>query len=134
MATTSSQATSGTTTDTKRVFLRAERGDKLRVLDEIEVLTDIEYPSEFTVVQRQMTYYGPRLRVESEDEQYLLTSPGPDSQAMLWVHRDFDWRQALEVTLEFTGELPQYEICPACGETVSTMAHERRAILGTCDK
>ena len=134
MAAKTAPSNQQTTIETRRVFLRAERGDQLRVIDVIEEIDDEEIPTELTLVRRQMTYYGPKLRVEGEDEQYLLTSPGPDSQALLWHLEEFDWTRTAEVRVEFSGELPQYDICPACGEPISTMAHERRSLLGTCDK
>lgn len=119
--------------ETKRVLIQAERKDELE-LTEVDCIEDISVPETVTVVQRLMTYYGPKLRVETDDEQYLITVPGPDTQALLWRQKDLSWHKAAEIRLDFTGSLPQYSTCPECGEPLSTIAHERRAAIGACKK
>ena len=129
-----SQSWSKTEHTTKRALMRAERKDDLRLTKVDSIGEDCDVPSIGTVVQRVITYYGPKLRIEAGDEQFLLTAPGPDSEALLWRKEDSDWKKTAEVQLEFSGSLPQYDICPGCGEPLSTIAHERRAAIGTCKK
>lgn len=119
---------------TKRVLIRAERKDELEVTEVDSCFEDIFIPETVTVVQRLMTYYGPKLRVEAGEEQFLITAPGPDTQALLWRQKDMAWHKAAEIRLDFTGSLPQYSTCPECGEPLSTIAHERRAAIGACQK
>lgn len=123
-----------TNPETKRVMVRAERKDELEITAVDSHLEEVSVPDTVTVVQRLMTYYGPKLRVEADDEQYLVTAPGPDTQALLWHQRDSAWHKAAEIRLDFTGSLPEYDICPDCGEPLSTIAHERRAAIGACQK
>lgn len=123
-----------TNPETKRVLVRAEREDKLKITAVDSHLEEVSVPDTVTVVQRLMTYYGPKLRIEADDEQYLVTAPGPDTQALLWHQRDSAWHKAAEIRLDFTGSLPEYDICPDCGEPLSTIAHERRAAIGACQK
>ncbi|WP_135855206.1 hypothetical protein [Halorussus salinus] len=123
-----------TNPETKRVLVRAERNDELKITTVVSNFEDINVPDFVKVVQRLMTYYGPKLRVEADDEQYLVTAPGPDTQALLWRQEDSAWHKAAEIRLDFTGSLPEYDICPDCGETLSTIAHERRAAIGACEK
>lgn len=123
-----------TNPETKRVLVRAERKDELEITAVDSCFEDVSVPDIVTVVQRLMTYYGPKLRVEADGEQYLVTAPGPDTQALLWRQRDSAWHKAAEIRLDFTGSLPEYDICPDCGEPLSTIAHERRAAIGACQK
>lgn len=123
-----------TNPETKKVLVRAEREDELEITAVESRYEDVTIPDAITVVQRMMTYYGPKLRVEADDEQYLVTAPGPDTQALLWHQKDSAWHKAAELRLDFTGSLPEYDICPDCGETLSTIAHERRAAIGACKK
>lgn len=117
------------------MFIRAERKDELEVTEVAMRLDDTEIPDTLTVVQRLETYYGPKFRVEADDdEQYLLTIPGPDTQALFWRKEEYSWVKTAELRLEFTGELPQYEMCPACGDPLSTLTHERRAAIGACTR
>lgn len=123
-----------TNPETKRVLVRAERKDELEITAVDSRLEEISIPESVTVVQRLTTYYGPKLRVEADNKQYLVTAPGPDSQALLWQQRDSAWHKAAEIRLDFSGSLPEYDICPDCGEPLSTIAHERRAAIGACEK
>lgn len=119
---------------TKRVFMRAEHQDALKTTEIVKEFRESDIPDVATVVQRVMTYYGPRLRIEADNEQYLITAPGPDAQAFLWEQSDSGWEKVAEVCLDFSGSLPQYDICPNCGEPLSTLAHRRRSAIGTCQK
>lgn len=119
---------------TKRVLVRAERNDELEITGVDLYFEEISLPDVVTVVQRLKTYYGPKLRVEGNGEQYLVTAPGPDTQALLWQQKDAEWQKAAEICLEFTGSIPQYDLCPDCGEPLATIAHERRAAIGACQK
>ena len=119
---------------TKRVFMRAEHQDDLKITEKVRGFQEANIPDAATVVQRVMTYYGPRLRIEADDEQFLVTAPGPDAQAFLWEQGDSGWEKVAEVCLDFSGSLPQYDICPDCGEPLSTLAHRRRSAIGTCQK
>lgn len=123
-----------TTHSTKRVFIRAEHNDDIRISDTISRFADVDIPDIATVIKRDMTYYGPRLRIEgnNNEKQYLLTAPGPEKEAILWDQSNASWREVAEVSLEFEGSLPQYEICPHCNEPLSTVAHRRRSAIGAC--
>lgn len=123
-----------TTTETKRVFLRAERGDTVEIAETKNKFCDGTLPESVKIIQRQYTYHGPKFRVEGSDEQYLLTSPGPDADGLLWKVDDMEWIRAAEVVVEFGDELPEYEICLHCGEPIKTTEHERESYLGTCDQ
>lgn len=116
----------------KRVMLRAERGDTV----------DIEDAGEMEVVQRLETYYGPKLRLcdeDDDDRQYLLIAPGFASNLELWrliVNEDGfsdGWECLGEVSAEIV-DSKQYDICPRCGEPLKTLDHERRSAVGACGK
>ncbi|WP_152422238.1 hypothetical protein [Natrialba asiatica] len=128
--------TSETKHPTKRVFMRAEHNDTLEICDVINTIRDGHIPDTATVVQRDLTYYGPKIRIEahSNHEQYLLTAPGPNKEAMFWQYTEAGWEESAEVCLDFYGEIPQYDICPHCNEPISTVAHRRRSVTGTCKK
>ena len=114
-----------TSHESKRVMARAEHRDTIRV----------ETLGECLVVQRYQTYFGPKLRIEpndeSEDEQYLLTAPDPKSELHMWERDGHDWQVRAEVTAEIVGT-EQYEICEQCGEPLKTAAHRRRRAIGAC--
>jgi len=121
-----------TTTDTKRVFLRANKGDEIKIVDIKQRFENKDIPESFKIVQRQETYYGPKIRVEGPSEQWFLSSPARDLEGILWHIEEMDWVRTAEVELDFTGELPQYDICSYCGEPIKTTEHETAAYLGTC--
>lgn len=123
----------------KMVALRAERHDEIVISDvEAEFTVGTEFPDDFTVAQRTETYYGPKLLLDSGTENYLLTAPGPDSQLLLWSsEKGADgfrrgWKKLAEVSVDFGDELPQYDLCPYCGEPLKTLEHERMAGYGNC--
>ncbi|WP_143414130.1 hypothetical protein [Halovenus aranensis] len=120
---------------TKRVFMRAEHGDSLLIIEKINTFQDMDIPERVSVVQRDLTYYGPKLRVEetSENKQYIITAPGPESQAMMWKYCGQDTQKIAEATLKFEETAPQYDICPHCNEPLSTVAHRRRSVVGACE-
>lgn len=125
-----------TTHSTKRVFMRAEHNDEIE-LHEISLLsTEGSIPKNAIIVKRNLTYYGPKLRIESlaDSKQYLLTIPGPESEAILWELVESGWVQMAEVTLEFGESLPQYDMCLHCNEPLSTVSHRRRAAVGGCTR
>lgn len=125
-----------TSHSTKSVFMRAEHGDGIVIRDTLQLDPEVEIPADFTVIERELTYFGPRLRVESINraEQYLLTAPGPNSEAQLWENKKKGWERSGEVILDFADELPQYDICHYCNEPISTIEHRRRSVIGTCGR
>jgi ribosomal protein S27AE len=102
---------------------RAEHEDTIRV----------DTLGECIVVQRYQTYFGPKLRIEPDDEdtQYLLTAPGPKSELNLWENVGGEWDVQAEVSAELM-EMKQYEICQYCGEPLKTADHRRRRAVGAC--
>lgn len=134
-AATNGQGTcSETTHSTKQVFMRAEHEDEILIRGVIDNPRDEKIPNIVTVLKRDLTYYGPRLRIEEphDSNQYLLTAPGPETEAILWKKVNSDWQEIAEVSLELDGPLPKYDICPHCNEPLSTVAHRRRSVIGAC--
>ena len=134
---------SGTTPVTenrsKSVMIKAGLNDRLRVENVINHFkTETDVPRELTVIRRSNTYFGPKLELESADESYLITAPGPNTQLLLWEGVTSDgqfissWDQLAEVEVDFMGDLPQYDICMDCGEPIKSVEHERLAAFGTC--
>lgn len=122
------------TTDTtsKRVMLRAERGDTIF----------IQGFGRFEVTRRQPTYFGPKLLVTPADAAGTytaqLTAPGPDRDLRLWFpDRDEPgWRHGFVRGPEVTAaidDVGQYDICPRCGDPIKTAEHERLAAFGICE-
>jgi hypothetical protein len=136
MAIASANPTTNTETSypTKRVFMRAEHKDEIELHNASPSAQKKDIPEGAIVVKRNLTYYGPKLRIESlnDGEQYCLTVPGPDSEAILWELADTGWRRMAEVSLEFSGSVPKYDFCLYCNEPLSTVAHRRRAAVGAC--
>jgi hypothetical protein len=123
----------------KMVMLRAERGDNIQVIDVVTRLTqNSDIPSETTVVKRTTPYFGPKLVLTDDEESYLLTAPGPDTQLLLWSGNyladgeRYGWEKLAEVTAQFADDQPQYDLCPECGQPIQTMEHERKAAVGRC--
>lgn len=124
-----------TTTATKRVFLRATLDDPIEVVEIHQNITDSDVPELFEVVQRQLTYFGPKLWVETPSgEQYHLTVAGPNSEAILWERKDMERVQAAELAVEFGDDLPDAKICLQCNEEIRTSQHQTESFLGTCDR
>jgi hypothetical protein len=128
-----------TTFDSKKVALRAERHDELRITEVIDrYQPDGNIPDSFLVAERTQTYYGPKLVLEAGSENYLVTVPGPESQLLLWRSEpgangfQKGWSKLAEVGMEFGEELPQYDLCPYCGDPLKTLEHERMAGFGGC--
>lgn len=125
--------------DSKMVMLRAERGDMVQIIDVVTRLdNDADVPSETTVVKRTNPYFGPKLVLAADEESYLLTAPGPDTQLLLWVgnyleaDERYGWNKLAEVTAQFGDDQPQYDLCPECGRPIQTIEHERKAAVGRC--
>ena len=123
----------------KMVMLRAERGDKIQMVDVVARLGQHGgVPSETTVVKRTNPYFGPKLVLKTDDENYLLTAPGPDTQLLIWCSNYLDdgeqygWKKLAEVTAQFADDQPQYDLCPECGQPMQTIEHERKAAVGRC--
>lgn len=115
-----------TDTESKRLMLRAERGDTIRIG---------EY-GEFEVKKRTNPYFGPKLILEPEHSDYpisMLTAPGPASDLQLWFSESDEegfrtgWTQIAEVSAELVDQ-KQYDIC-ACGEPIKNAEHQKRAFL-----
>jgi hypothetical protein len=123
----------------KKVMLRAERRDSISILDVITRFRRAStVPSEVMVVRRTSPYFGPKLILSDEQQEYMLTAPGPKSELYLWepVTTDDgerkDWQKLAEVTATFADDQPQYDLCPECGQPMQTIEHERRAAVGRC--
>lgn len=123
----------------KLVMLRAERKDMVKICDVITRLQDdISIPSEATVVKRTTPYFGPKLVLTADNQNYLLTAPGPDTQLLLWSGNvlengnRYGWQKLAEVTAQFIDDRPQYDLCPECGEPMQTVEHQRKAAVGRC--
>ncbi|WP_337653258.1 hypothetical protein [Halomontanus rarus] len=104
----------------KKVMMRAEHTDVI----------DVDGLGECTVVKRDQTYYGPRLRIEpvGGGEQYVLHAPGPRSALQLSAS---DGTPLRSVSAELEG-VKQYDICLHCGEPLRSVEHRRRSVTGTC--
>lgn len=124
-----------TSVETRRVFLRAETGDEIKIVKIRDRIDEYEIPDTLRVVQRQETYFGPKLRVEDQasSEQFELTAPAQDVEGMMWRIEDMEWVRTGEVVVEFSGDLPQYDICLRCGDPIKTAEHETASFLGTCN-
>lgn len=123
----------------KKVMIRGERGDSIAISDAIQNFDrGTEIPSEATIVRRTEPYFGPKLLLEHQNSNYLLTAPGPDSQLLLWssvINKNGNrtgWKKHAEVTVRFSENLPSYDHCPQCGEPLKTLKHEKQAELGCC--
>lgn len=119
--------------ETKRVFLRADRSDEVDILPPGSVEGGKPIDT-VVIVERNLTYSGPRLRAESREDGTirLLTAPGPRSPAQVWVKTDSEWREGYIAELEFNGEVPHHDICLRCNEPLKTAEHRRRAAIGAC--
>lgn len=115
--------------------MRAEHGDFIEITHVDENMEGEDIPSIFKVIQRDVTYFGPKLRVGSgsEKNQYILTAPGPESQAKLWQTCKKGWKEMGEVSLDFKGEPPKYDVCLHCNEPISNTEHRRLSLIGACD-
>ena len=129
------------TTDygSKMVMLRAERHDEIHVSEiRTQIQQGADIPSKATVVKRSTPYFGPKLVLTDDEQSYLLTAPGPDTQLLLWVGNESDdgerygWNKLAEVTAQFADDQPQYDLCPECGQPMQTIEHERKAAVGQC--
>lgn len=119
--------------ESKRVMLRAERGDTISVEGE-----------RLKVLRRKQVYYGPVLECTDSPEAdaprtYRLTAPGPSKNLHLWkAVSDEDgfvegWELIGEVSAEFGGA-QQYDLCHQCGQPLKTLEHEREAAVGACNR
>lgn len=123
----------------KKVMLRAERDDVITITDIITRLKPADLiPTEATVVRRTNPYYGPKLLLSDDENNYLLTAPGPDTQLLLWGPNQTKdggrsgWYKLAEVTAMFADQQPQYDLCPECGKPMQTLEHERKSAVGAC--
>lgn len=128
-----------TESESKRVMLRAERQDRIQIVDVVTRLQQSkDIPSEATVARRTNPYFGPKLVLSAGNENYLLTAPGPDTQLLLWSGNYLDdgdrygWNRLAEVTAQFADDQPQYDLCPECGQPIQSVEHERMAAFGRC--
>lgn len=123
----------------KLVMIRGERHDEVLITDVLKRFREgPEIPTQATIVQRTVPYYGPKLMLHDTGRNYLLTAPGPNSQLHLWSSslteqgRRNGWDRLAEVTARLAEDLPSYETCPQCGEPLKTLKHEKQAELGCC--
>lgn len=125
--------------ESKLVMLRAERHDEIVIEDTVERIRHVgQIPDRAVVAQRTNTYFGPKLKLYSGNVNYLLTAPGPDSHLLLWVaDTNVDgfrqgWHELAEVKANLADDLPNYDLCPYCGEPLKTLEHEQLAATGDC--
>lgn len=125
--------------ESKMVMLRAERHDRIQVLDVVTRLQHgVKIPSKLRVVKRSTPYFGPKLILSDDHQQFQLTAPGPDSQLLLWRAHDvgsgerYGWEKIAEVTVQFADDQPQYDLCPECGQPMQTIEHQRKAAVNRC--
>jgi len=133
-----------TDSDSKTVMIAAERGDTIKITNIISRVEDNNVPEELQVIQRSDTYYGPKLftysTIRTEERNFLLTAPGPDTQLQLWTEevassgKREGWIKAAEVMAVLPAEQPPYERCQGCGELVRSIEHERAALTGDCQR
>lgn len=102
--------------ESKTVMLRGETGDTV----------DVDGFGEFEIVQRTNTFFGPKLRLRSDDGGAMLTAPGPASELMLWFYHGEQLERQGEVSAELVDE-KQYDIC-ACGEPIKNSRHQQLAL------
>lgn len=139
LPTDSNRTDTGPATDyaSRKVMLRAERRDTVKI-DAIEQrFTQEGVPTELDVVERTATYFGPEILLQSNDSNFLLTAPGPDCHLLLWSEivneRGYrqEWCRLAEVRAAIA-DTPQYETCDQCGYPIRTEEHERLAAIGRC--
>lgn len=112
------------TFNSKRVMIRAENGDSIKIGD-----------NEYFVDRRSETFYGPKLWLHPVDgsEQVKLTAPGMNHDLQLW-HLEEDesgfprWCPGEEVSAELV-DYEQYVVCD-CGEPIKDSAHYTWASFG----
>lgn len=121
------------------VMLRAERHDELKITSiKSRFRAPGVIPDTVRVVQRTDPYFGPKLAIRTDDREYQLTAPGPDSELLLWSRfedypgQEGAWEKLAEVTARFVEDLPSYEYCPQCDEPIKTLKHELQAEIGCC--
>lgn len=125
----------------KLVILRGERHDDIVITNVIrEWHKDADIPERATIVQRSNPYYGPKIVLWADERNYLLTTPGPETQLLLWAsnitegNQRTGWEKLAEVTARLADNLPPYEFCPQCSEPLKTLKHEKQAELGCCPR
>ena len=121
----------------KKVMLRAERRDEVKVTRFVR--GGSKWPTEYTVVQRTSTYFGPVLLLHTEfngrDRNFRLTCPGPHSHLILWAYlSNLDGYQhtcqpIAEVEAMIAGT-ERYRLCDICGQPVRGLWHERYQAFG----
>lgn len=118
----SADHSAGTSHESKKVMMRAEQTDTICVGD----------LGEAEVVRRSLTYFGPKLRIETLDDdpkQYLLYAPGPNGGLQLAT---YDGEPLERVSAELV-DTKQYDICLRCGEPLKTVEHRRLSVVGACE-
>jgi len=129
--------------DSKMVMLRAERGDRIDVVQTVgRFQQDLTIPDELEIQRRVSTYHGTELLMEPAspgvNEKYLLTAPGPDSYLFIWSSETDSegyrekWSVLGEIKAQFSDDLPRYPICEDCGEAIKSLEHERLAAADSC--
>jgi NADH pyrophosphatase NudC (nudix superfamily) len=126
--------------ESKEVMLRAERADCILIKETKSLLADRDVPEKATVVQRNDTYFGPKLMLDTEipSQAFHLTAPGPTSNLLLWdatvseAGYRGDWMKLAKVSVEFASDQTRYRICPHCGDPLKTIEHERQAANRSC--
>jgi hypothetical protein len=131
--------TQSTSRPSKLVMIRGERHDEIiftQVIDQIDGSRSI--PDSAAIVKRSNPYFGPKILLHCDGENYLLTAPGPESELLLW-YPEFDekgnrcgWGKLAEIKARLSDNLPSYDFCPECGDPLRTLKHEQQAEVGCC--
>lgn len=130
-----------TSYDSKLVMLRAERGDCIEIVDTITVICqETPVPGQIVVQRRSNPYFGPKIEASTEDREYRLTAPGPDTELLLWAANEtgsdtyYGWNKVAEVSASLSEDQSQYDLCPECNRPLRTLDHEQLAAVGECDR
>lgn len=129
-----------TSSGSRSLMLTAEMGDEVNIN---QVVSRIEYeseiPNEVFIRQRTSTYYGPKLLAGDTDQnEYLITSPGPDQELIIWKEvtnsrgKRIYWTRLAEIEAELSEPSKGYQICPQCNKPLKTAEHTRLAAIGQC--
>lgn len=128
-----------TESESKSVMIKASYDDQICVEKVSSHLKPgFQVPQELSVKRRTETYYGPKLETKADGHSYLITAPGPNTQLLLWRALENEdgflirWEQLAEIQARFSESMPQYDICPDCGEPIKSVEHERMAAFESC--
>lgn len=137
--------TARTDYDSQTVMMTAERHDNIVVKQLVkEYKRDSSIPNKLKVIKKIDRFHGPEIlthaRGGGSEYNYLLTAPGPKMQLFLWVGVGpvegirRDWALLAEIKATLAAEQPPYQECQLCGELIRTIEHERKSVMGNCNR